>query len=224
MLAGDDPRLLAEQVDRQFALGPEGHDALGPTRQLRSPEVKPPGDRQEPPRLIGLLEQGAADHPVVGADGTGPVGAAGGVLMEGAGPPDVGTGAMDLGVIDARDPVAVPDPSRGGRDQAGQGPGEAVGVPGAVLGEGFQGLPGGGLLQGQDRLGDGVFLDVERQARDPLGEAVEAAAGEATGEGVEQGLPGGPSERSFGHDASPGSGPVGLGTTRQVLARRRGFQ
>src|SRR5262249_19837772 len=125
VLARDDPRLLAEQVDRQFALGPERHDALRPTRQLRLPEVEPPGDRQEPPRLVGLVEQGTADHPVVGADGTGPVGAAGGVLMEGAGPPDVGTGAMDLGVIDARDAVAVPDPPRGGRDQARQGPREA---------------------------------------------------------------------------------------------------
>jgi len=39
-----------------------------------------------------------------------------------------------------------------------------------------------------------------------------------------QGLPDGPGELSFGHDASPVSGPVGFGTTWQVPTRRRGFQ
>src|SRR5271157_1320363 len=213
----------------------------GPDRQLRLPEVEPAGDRQEPrglrgfaevepagdrqePRgLLGFVEQGAQDDPVVGADGGGPIGAAGGVLVEGTGAPDVGAGAVDLGVIDGRDLVAVPDPTRGGGDQASQGLSDARLVPGAVLGEGFQGLPGGGLLQGQDRLGDGVFLDVERHGGDPLGEAVEAVAGEGPSEGVEQGLPDGPGELSFGHDASPVSGPVGLGTTCQVPTRRRCF-
>ena len=146
-------------------------------------------------------------------DGGGPIGAAGGVLVEGTGAPDVGAGAMDLGVIDGRDLVAVPDPTWGGGDQASQGLSDALLVPGAVLGEGFQGLPGGGLLQGQDRLGDGVFLDVDRHGGDPLGEVVEAAAGEGPSEGVEQGLPDGPGELSFGHDASPVSGPVGSATT-----------
>ena len=161
MLALDDAGLLAEQFDGQLALGPERHDAVGPGRQLRLPEVEPAGDRQEPSGLLGFVEQRTQDHPVVGADGGGPIGAAGGVLVEGTGTPDVGAGAMDLGVIDGRDMVAVPDPTRGGRDQASQSPGDAVFVPGAVLGERFQSLPGGGLLQGQDRLGDGVFLDVE---------------------------------------------------------------
>src|SRR5208283_1051743 len=109
--------------------------------------------------------------------------------------------------------VAVPDPPRGVRNQVSQGPGDAVLVPGAVLGEGFQGFPGGGLLQGQDRLGDGVFLDVQRHGGDPLGEAVEAAAGEGPSEGVEQGLPDGPGELSLGHDASPVLEPVGSLTT-----------
>src|SRR5208337_4106793 len=109
--------------------------------------------------------------------------------------------------------VAVPGPSRGVRNQVSQGPGDAVLVPGAVLGEGFQGFPGGGLLQGQDRLGDGVFLDVQRHGGDPLGEAVEAAAGEGPSEGVEQGLPDGPGELSLGHDASPVLEPVGSLTT-----------
>src|SRR5271166_558220 len=224
VFARDDADLLAEQLDGQFALGPERHDAVGPGRQLRPAEVEPAGDRQEPRGLLGLVEQGAQDHPVVGADGGGPIGAAGGVLVEGASPPNVGAGAMDLGVIDGRDTVAVPDPTRGGGDQVGQCPGDAVLVPGTVLGEGFQGLPGGGLLQGQDRLGDGVFLDVQRHGGDPLGEAVEAAAGEGPSEGVEQGLPDGPGELSFGHDASPVSGPDGSVTTWQIPTRRRGFQ
>ena len=56
----------------------------------------------------------------MGPDGGGPVGAAGGVLVEGAGAPDVGAGAVDLGVIDGRDMVAVPDPTGGRLDQAGQ--------------------------------------------------------------------------------------------------------
>ena len=63
---------------------------------------------------------------------------------------------MDLGVIDGRDMIAVPEPPGGGLDQPGQAGGDVVGVPGAVLGEGFQCLPVSGPLQGQDRLGDGV--------------------------------------------------------------------
>src|SRR5271166_5538185 len=224
VFARDDAGLLAEQRDGQFAFGLERHDAIGPDRQLRLPEVEPAGDRQEPRGLLGLVEQGAQDHPVVGSDGGGPIGAAGGVLVEGTGSPNVGAGAMDLGVIDRRDLVAVPDPTRGGGDQVGQGPGDAVLVPGAVLGEGFQGLPGGGLLQGQDRLGDGVFLDVERHGGDPLSEAVEAVAGEGPSEGVEQGLPDRPGELSFSRDASPVSGPDGSVTTWQVPTRRRRFQ
>src|SRR5262249_2946152 len=144
--------------------------------------------------------------------------------MEGASPPGVRAGAMDLGVIDGPDVVAVPDPTRGGLDQASQGAGDFVGVPGAVLGEGFQGFPGPRLLQGQDRLSDGVFLDVERHGGDPLGEAGEAATGGGPREGLEQGLPGRPGEVSFGHDAAPVSGPVGAGTTWQVPTRRRHLQ
>src|SRR5207244_6937785 len=118
----------------------------GQGRQLRLAEVEPAGDRQEPPRLLLLVEQGAQDHPVVGADGAGPVGTTGAILMEGAGPPDVGTGAMNFGVIDARDMIAVPDSTRGGFHEASQGAGDIVGAPGAVLGEGFQAFPGPGLL------------------------------------------------------------------------------
>ena len=46
---------------------------------------------------------------------------------------------MDLGVIDGRDMIAVPEPPGGGLDQPGQAGGDVVGVPGrAVLGEGFR--------------------------------------------------------------------------------------
>src|SRR5207302_5657246 len=108
---GDDPGLFAEQRDGQFTLGAErlsaaGFPGLG--RQLRAAEVEPPGTGQEPGGLLGLVEQGAEDHPVVGPDGRGPVGAASRVLMEGAGPPDVGTGAMDFGVVGGPDVVSVP--------------------------------------------------------------------------------------------------------------------
>jgi len=54
----------------------------------------------------------------VGGNGGGSTGTAHGVLMEGAGTPDVGSGAMDVGVIDGRDIVAVPSPGWGGRDEA----------------------------------------------------------------------------------------------------------
>src|SRR5262249_20042916 len=175
--AGGDPRLLAEQLDGQLALGPERRGAAGAGRQLRGAEVEPAGDRQEPSGLGRLVEQGAEDEPVVGADGAGPVGAAGGGLVEGAGPPDVGAGTMDLGVVDGRGDVAVPGPTRRGLDQAGQVVGDAALVPAAVLGEGLQGLPGGGPLQRQGRLGDGVLLDVERQGGGPLGGAAGTAAG-----------------------------------------------
>src|SRR5271166_5424029 len=76
VLALDDAGLLAEQLDGQFALGPEFHDAVGPDWQLRLAEVEPAGDRQEPRGLLGFVEQGAQDDPVVGADG---------VLVEGTG-------------------------------------------------------------------------------------------------------------------------------------------
>ena len=92
----------------------------GPTGNCDLPEVEPAGDGQEPGGLPGFVEQGPEDDPVVGPHGGGPIGAAGGVLVEGAGAPDVGAGAMDLGVIDGRDMVAVPDPPRGGLDQPSQ--------------------------------------------------------------------------------------------------------
>ena len=149
----------------------------------------------------------------MGPDGAGSVGAAGGVFVEGAGAPHVGAPAMHLGVIDGRDVVAVPEPAGGGLDQPGQPPGNRIGAPGAVLGEALHRLPVVRPLQGQDGLSDGVLLDVKGHGGDPLGEAAESAVAEASGEGVHQVLPGGPDERSFGHDASPVLGPDGVDPT-----------
>src|SRR5947207_1874171 len=81
----------------------------------------------------GPGQQGAEDNPVVGADRGGAVGAAGGVLVEGAGAPDRLAGAMHLGVVAGPDVVAVPPPARGLRDEAGGGALQGVLVPGAVL-------------------------------------------------------------------------------------------
>ena len=74
-------------------------------------EVEPPGDRQIPGRLAVAREQGPEADPVVSPNGGGPVGAASGVLMEGACAPDMFAGAMNLGAINGRDSVAVPDPA-----------------------------------------------------------------------------------------------------------------
>ena len=148
----DQPGLFPEQVHGQLALGAERFAAAGlprPLGQLRFAEVKLAGERQEPGRLLGLVEQGAQDNPVVSPHGGGPVGAAGGVFVEGAGAPDVRAAAMDFGVIESRDMVAVPKPTGGCLNQVGQTASDAVGVPGAVFGERFHGLPVEGAFQGQ---------------------------------------------------------------------------
>src|SRR5208337_1813751 len=52
--------------------------------------------------------------------------------------------------------VAVPDPPRGVRNQVSQGPGDAVLVPGAVLGEGVEAAAGEGPSEGVEQgLPDG---------------------------------------------------------------------
>ena len=213
MGAAGDPGLFPEQLDGQFAFGPEGHRAaLGttPDGQLRLAEVEPPGDRQRPGGLAVVLQQCPECDPVMGPDGGGPVGAAGGVLVEGAGAPDVLARAMDLGVIDGRDPVAMPDPPGFLVDELRQCAGEGFGLPGGVLGEGLQGLPVVETLDGDDGLGDGVLLDVEGQCGDPLDEAAVAGASEGRGEGLEQSLPDGPDEGSLPHGASPVAVPDGM--------------
>src|SRR3981081_1444005 len=106
---------------------------------------------------IGLAPSAKRQDPEL----TGPVGAACGILVEGAGAPDVLTGAVDLGVIDGRDVVAMPDPAGGLLDEPGAVAGCEVAAPGAGLGEGLHGLPVGGSFDGEDRLGDGVLLDVQ---------------------------------------------------------------
>src|SRR5512135_1593792 len=198
----EDPGLLPEQLDHQLALGVEhllGAGEARPGGQLRLAEVEPPGQRQEPGGLAGVLEQRPDDDPVVRPHGGGPVRAAGGVLVEGAGAPDVVSRAVDLGVIARRDVVAVPEPPRGRVGEPGQASGYGSAAPGAVLGEGLQGLPVVGAFDGQDRLGDRVLLDVQGQGGDPLGKAPTSRLGEGPGEGVEQVLPDRPELRNFGH-------------------------
>jgi hypothetical protein len=137
-------------------------------------------------------------------DGAGTIGAARGVLVEGAGAPDVLPGAVDLGVIDGRDVIAVPDPSGGLLDEPGQGAGDEVAAPGAGLGEGLHGLPVGGPFDGEDRLGDGVLLDIEGHGGDPCDEMAMSGSGERRGEGEEQVLPDRPEQSSVRHGTSPG--------------------
>jgi hypothetical protein len=93
------PGLLPDQFDGQFSLGPEWlvrAGGLGPLGQLQLAKVESAGDRQIPGRPVFVLEQEAEGDPVIGPDGGGPVGAAGGVFVEGAGPPDMLPRAMDL--------------------------------------------------------------------------------------------------------------------------------
>ena len=100
-----------------------------------------------------LGQQGPHDDPVVRPDGGGAVGAAGGVVVEGAGAPDVGAAAMDLGVVAGPDAVAVPGAVGQAVEAAGQALLQEAEVPTAVLGEGLQGLPVAG--RGRGRRGTG---------------------------------------------------------------------
>ena len=95
---------------------------------------------------------------------------------------------MDLGVVAGPDVEAVPGAAGGVLQESGVGA-LSAGVPGAVLGEGLQGLPVLGAVEADEGLGDGVFLDVERQSGAPDGEAAEAGASEAGGVGIELCLP-----------------------------------
>src|SRR5580692_7540420 len=109
--------------------------------------------------------------------------------MKGVGSPDVLAGAMDFGVVAGPDVEAVPDPSGSVLQDLAGDPFYVVAVPGAVLGEGFQGFPVVGAFQSDEGLGDGVFLDIKGQSGEPLDEAVEAGPGKAVGVGGEDGLP-----------------------------------
>src|SRR5512143_894989 len=114
------PGLPPDQFDGQVALGPERLLRPGgprPGGQLRPSEVEPPGERQEPGGPVAAVQECPEDHPVVRPDGRGPIGASGGVLVEGAGAPDVLAAAVDLGVIDGTDAVAMPGPAGGLLDQ-----------------------------------------------------------------------------------------------------------
>ena len=202
-----DPGLLPKQFDGQLALGPERFPAARTRRepgQLTLAEIEPPGDRQEPGRPAGFIEQRPEHHPVMSPDGGRPVGTASGVLVEGAGAPDVLAAAVDLGVIDSRDVVAVPEPTGGFLDQTGEVAGDGGGVPPAVLGELLHRLPVGGAFEGEHRQSEGVLLDIEGQGRDLLGEPTVSGAGEGPVEGQEQGLPDRPEPLSVSHGGISG--------------------
>src|SRR5262249_49237295 len=171
--------------------------------QLRLAEVQPPCDGQEEGGLALLGPQCPGEDPVVGADGAGAVGAAGGILVEGAGAPDGLAGAVDVGIVAGPDVVAVAGAVGQVVDVACQAPLEEPQIPGAVLGEGLQGLPVGHPVQADEGLGDGVLFDVASQAGDPLDKALLAAAGEAHGERDQDGLPEQPQLGSF-HHTPPG--------------------
>ena len=64
-------------------------------RQLGFPEIEPSRQGQAPGRLTGVVEQGPEHHPVVGPHGGCSIGTAGGIFVEGAGPPDVRAIAID---------------------------------------------------------------------------------------------------------------------------------
>src|SRR5579875_207074 len=137
-------------------------------------KVQPAGVRQEPSWLAGARQQRAEHDPVVSAYRRGAVGAAGGVLVVGAGAPDLLAGAMDLGVVASPDMIAIPEPAGSLLDQAGDRTLQSRLFPGTVLGEGLQGFPVLGSVQPDEGLGDGMFFDIEGQSGDPLGEASEA--------------------------------------------------
>src|SRR5207248_4601692 len=117
---------------------------------------------------------------------------------------DVLAGAMHLGVVTGPGGVAVPGAVGPAAEGACQAPLQEAEVPGAVLGEGLQGLPVGHAVQSDEGLGDGVLLDVEGQAGDPLDEALLAATGEAHSNRYQDGLPERPQLDSF-HHAPPGT-------------------
>ena len=131
-------------------------------RQLRLAEIEPARHGEEPSGLIGVGQECSENDPVVGSDGGGAVGAACGVLMERAGAPNVGVAAMDLGVVERPDMVAIPEPGRGLLDEPRQRARDVVVVPGAVLGEGLQGFPVAGPVEGEHGLSDRVLLDIDR--------------------------------------------------------------
>src|SRR5205807_7710501 len=112
---------LLQQLHCQFVLGEELL-LVGLAGQLRTAEIEFAGLGQEPSGLVKIVQQGSQDDPVVGSDGTGPVGAAGGVLAESASAPDLGTAAMDLAVVHRTDAVAIPESSGGVLQKFGQVP------------------------------------------------------------------------------------------------------
>ena len=191
-------------------------------RHLGLAEVETARRWHEVRRLAGVVQQCSEHDPVVRPHGGGTVGAAGGILVESTGAPDVLAVAMHLGVVAGPDAVAVPESPRGLLQGLGGDLLDVADVPGAVLGEGLQGLPVVLASQADQGLGDGVLLVVEGQAGDPLGEAAEAAAVvEAAGVRGQQSLPQEPQSHNF-HKHLPGEGQALVNhltrSTREVLS------
>ncbi len=96
------------------------------------------------------------------------IGTACGVLVVGAGAPDIGTGAMDLGVVQSRDAVAIPAFAGAEIEQLGEAVFQQGLIPVPGFDKGFQNLPVIGAAEGDEGLGDGMFFDIEGQSGDPL--------------------------------------------------------
>jgi hypothetical protein len=76
---------------------------------------------------------------------------------------------VDLGVIDGRDPVVVPEGGMGRCDGAPHGPLDGLVFPPAALDESFQGHPVALQTQAGQGLRDGVLFHVQHQPGHPFG-------------------------------------------------------
>src|SRR5262249_46265438 len=180
-----------------WAIASGGSRAARPGARTRRAGRGWPAGGPGRPRVVPARADAGGGGGVVWPHGGGPVGAAGGVLVKGAGAPDVGTAAVDLGVVHGRDAVAMPAVARGRVEQSGEAVDQQGLVPVAGFDERLQGLPVVRPVEGEQGLGDGVLLDVEGQSGDPLDEASPAGGGKGVAEGPEQGLPERPEEGSL---------------------------
>ena len=122
----------------------------GPGGQLRLAEVEPPGDRQEPGGLVGVLQQRPAGRPSCAPARWWP--------GWGSGRCTRGRCRCPRRARPSGGPWCHRRPRRGSRARVRPGAfstsrvrraGDGVGPPGAVLGEGLQRLPVGGPLDGR---------------------------------------------------------------------------
>ena len=107
-----DPRLLPDQFHHQLTFGPENYGVIGSWVE----EATGISGSRAVPTGAGTrgvdrgCRAGPRAPPSCGPARWGSIGTAGGIFVEGAGSPDVRAIAMDLGVIDGRDMIAVPEP------------------------------------------------------------------------------------------------------------------